>query len=156
VTGASAPSPQARRQIASGEHASEQESVQRMSQVAPSLHYTLPLAPTVIVHVEPPEQSTLHELPQLPLHSLSIAQASVQLEPAQAEPSMSQAVPLSQAHEVPVQVGGGTSSPPQAAIRARTAREDEVRMGSVPEARRRGRVATGVHRVHGCAANVRP
>lgn len=111
----SAPSPQARRQVESAEHDSEQLSVQRMSQVAPPVQVTLPLGPRVRLQVEPPPQSMLHELPQVPLHSLSRLQSSEQLLPAQPEPSMSQAAPASHAHEVPVQVGGGTGSlPPQA------------------------------------------
>jgi hypothetical protein len=94
-----------------------------MSQVAPSLHDTLPLAPRVIVHVEPPEQSMLQELPQVPLHVLSSVQLSVQLLPAQLEPSMSQAVPASHAHEVPVHVGGEASLPQAANARSKIASE---------------------------------
>lgn len=111
----SAPSPQASRQVESAEHDSEHEPVHRMSQVAPPEHETLPLAPRVMSQVEPPPQLMLHESPQVPLHSLFMAQASVQLSPAQSEPSMSQALPTSHAHEVPVQTGGGTGSLPQAA-----------------------------------------
>jgi hypothetical protein len=81
-----------------------------MRQVAPSLQVTLPLGPTVISQVEPPEQSTLHDAPHEPVHSLSLVQSRLQLPPSQAEPSVVQAVPASHAHEVPLQVGVGTSS----------------------------------------------
>ena len=106
-----APSPHARRQVESGAHDSEHESVQRMSQVAPPEHETLPLAPSVIAQVEPPEHVMLQDSPQVPLHSLSMVHASVQLSPAQPEPARSQAVPASHEHELPVQVGGGVSPP---------------------------------------------
>ena len=102
------------RQVESAEHDSEHEPVHRMSQVAPSLQLMLPLGPSVISHVEPPEQSMLHELPQVPLHWLWSVQSSVQLLPAQLEPSMSQALPASHEHDVPVHVGGGGASLPQA------------------------------------------
>lgn len=89
-----------------------------MSHVEPPVQVTLPLGPRVSSQVEPPAQSTLHELPQVPLHWLSLVQSSVQLSPAQLEPSMSQALPASHAHDVPVQAGGGTASLPQAATSA--------------------------------------
>ncbi len=114
-----APAPQAIRHVESGEHDSEQLPVHRMSQVAPSLHETLPLAPTVMSHVEPPEQLTLHDWPHVPLHSLSLVHASEQLLPAQLEPSMSHEVPASQAHDVPLHVGGGGASLPHAVTNTR-------------------------------------
>ena len=70
VTVIDAPSPQARRQVESDEHESEHESVQRMSQTDPPEHVTLPLGPSVSSQVEPPTQSTRHDAPQVPLHSL--------------------------------------------------------------------------------------
>jgi len=87
-----------------------------MSHVAPSEQLTLPLAPRVISHVEPPEQSMLHDMPQVPLHSLLSVHPRVQLLPAQLEPSMSHALPASQVHDVPVHVGGGGASLPQADV----------------------------------------
>jgi hypothetical protein len=48
----------------------EQEPVQVMWQVELPLHETLPLAPTVAVHVELPVQSTLQESRQAPLQSV--------------------------------------------------------------------------------------
>ena len=110
-----AAAPQARRQVESAEHDSEHEPVQRMSQVEPPEHDTLPLAPRVIEQVEAPPHEMLHESPQVPLHSLAMVQARVQLSPAQPEPARSHAAPAAQAHEVPEQTGGGTSSLPQAA-----------------------------------------
>ena len=103
----------------SGEHDSEHEPVQRMLHVAPSEQLTLPLAPTVMSHVEPPEHSMLHDMPHVPLHWLSSVQPSVQLLPAQPEPSMSQAVPASHVHELPVHVGGGGALLPHADPMAR-------------------------------------
>jgi hypothetical protein len=107
----SAPSPQASRQVESDEHDSEHEPVQRMSHVAPSLQLTLPLAPSVITHVDPPEQSMLHDVPQVPLHWLSSVHPREQLLPAQLEPSMSHSEPASQVQDVPEHVGGGASLP---------------------------------------------
>ncbi len=118
------PSPHARRQVESAEHDREQVSTQRISQVLPLAQVTLPLGPTVIRHVEPMAQSTLHELPHVPLHSLWSPQSSEQLLPAQLEPSMSQAEPASQAHEVPVQVGGPASWPHAASTKAATTTRD--------------------------------
>lgn len=88
--------------------------MQRIRQVAPSVHETLLDGPIVISHVEPPEQSMLHDEPQEPLHSLSSMQSRVQLLPSQEVPSVEQAEPGSQEHDVPVHVGGGGPSPPQA------------------------------------------
>ncbi len=109
-----APSPQARRHVESGEHDSEHDPVQRMSHVAPSEQEMLPLAPSVMLQVEPPEQSMLHDIPHVPLHWFSSVQPSVQLSPAQLDPSMSHALPASHVHDVPVHVGGGGASLPQA------------------------------------------
>lgn len=122
-----APSPHASVQVESGAHDSEQVSVQRMLHVEPPLQVTLPLAPTVRSQREPPAQLALHELPQAPVQVLSIGQLSVQLSPAQPESPRSQAVPASQAHELPVQAGGGTSSPPQAT----TAKASQVERANV-------------------------
>jgi hypothetical protein len=134
--------------VASGAHDSEQESVQRMSHVAPAAHDALPLGPSVSTQVAPAAHATLQEAPQLPLHSLSIAQLSVQLSPAQPEPSRSQAAPAAQAHDVPVHVGGGVESPPQALAIATTRLRASswcIRPGgaSLAPARARGQVGDG-------------
>lgn len=123
-----APSPQASRQVESGEHDSEHDPVQRISQVDAPEHDTLPLGPSVIAQVEPPAQPTLHDSPHVPLHWLAIAHDSVQLPPAHDEPSMSHALPASHAHDVPVHAGGGMSSPPQATNDDRTNARQRVRI----------------------------
>ena len=52
------------------EQLTEQQPVQVMWQVELPLHETLPLAPTVAVHVELPVQSTLQESRHAPLHTV--------------------------------------------------------------------------------------
>lgn len=85
--------------------------MQRIRQVAPSVHEMLLLSPIVISQVEPPPQSMLHDEPHEPLHSFSSEQSSVQLLPSHEVPSVEQAAPGSQAHDVPVQVGAAVSLP---------------------------------------------
>jgi hypothetical protein len=48
----------------------EQVPVQAMWQVELPLHETLPLGPTVAVHVELPVQSRLHDSRQTPAHAV--------------------------------------------------------------------------------------
>lgn len=117
-TASSSPSPQASSQLAP-EHDSEQLPVQVMRQTASPAHVTLLLGPTVIVHSEPPEQSTLQDSPHEPLHSLSRAQSRLQLPPSQSEPSVLHEAPASHVHDVPLHVGGGGPSSPHASIETR-------------------------------------
>jgi hypothetical protein len=63
-------SPEQRRSQVALVQLTEQEPVQVMWQVELPLHETLPLAPTVAVHVELPVQSTLQESRQAPLQSV--------------------------------------------------------------------------------------
>jgi len=48
----------------------EQDPVHTMWQVAPPVHETLPLGPTVRLHVEKPAQLALQDWPQLPAQEL--------------------------------------------------------------------------------------
>jgi len=109
--------------VESAEHDRLQLPVQRIEQVEPSLQLTLPLSPTVISQVEPPEQSRLHDAPHDPEHSLSSVHASVQLSPSHEVPSVLHAAPGSQAHEVPLHVGAAVSPPQATRVRAETAIE---------------------------------
>jgi hypothetical protein len=101
-------------QVESPEHEIEQVSRQRISQVEPSVQVTLLLGPTVMMQVEPPAQSRLHEEPHSPVHSLSSTQSSEQLFCSHEVPSVLQAEPGSHEHEVPLHVGGGGPSLPHA------------------------------------------
>lgn len=112
-----APAPQASLHVESAEHDIEHEPVQVIVQSEPSLQVTLPLSPTVMTQVEPPEQSRLHESPHEPLQSLEDVQSSEQLACSHDDPLVSQAAPGSQVQLVPVQVGG--SAPPPHAVTAR-------------------------------------
>lgn len=92
----------------------EHESVHWMLQVEPSLQSILALVPTTRSQVEPPLQSTVHDAPQLPVHSLSLLQSSEQLFPLQPESPRSQDVPAGQSQVEPVHSGGGGESLPHA------------------------------------------
>jgi hypothetical protein len=92
----------------------EHEPVQRTVHVEPPVQPTLALAPTVTSQSDMPAQLMLHESPQVPVQVLPLAQASEHESPAQPESPMSQDVFVGHAHELPVQVGGGVESPPQA------------------------------------------
>lgn len=59
-----------RSQVAAEPQLTEQVPVQVTWQVAPAAQETLPLAPTVTLQVDSPAQLTLHDWPQVPVHSL--------------------------------------------------------------------------------------
>jgi hypothetical protein len=87
----------------------EQEPVQVMWQVEFPLQDTLPLAPTVAVHVELPVQSTLHESWHDPAQLVWFEQPSEQLPPSppQVFAVNAQLVPELHVHDAPEQVGAG-------------------------------------------------
>lgn len=89
-------------------------------QVAPAAHDTLPLAPSVTSH-ELPTQLMLHESPHVPLHDASSGHDSEQLSPAHPESPISHEAAGAHAHELPVHVGGGVSTPHAPASRTRAA-----------------------------------
>jgi hypothetical protein len=97
----------------------EQPPVQVTSQVEPSLHEMLPLAPSVTAHEASTPQSMLHESPHAPLHVASLPHAREQL-PPQVCVVKSHEVAASQAQLVPVQAGGGFigETPPQLVAKA--------------------------------------
>jgi hypothetical protein len=102
----------------------EQEPVQVMWQVAFPLHDTLPLAPTVVVQVELPVQSTLHESRQVPEQSVWFSQANEQPLPPSA-PHRSglsaQLIPELQEQLPPLHDAGGVLAPPQPRTPSRSA-----------------------------------
>lgn len=102
-----------------------------MWQVELPLHETLPLAPTVVVHVEFPVQDRLHESKQVPMHIVWFSQDNEQLpaSPPQVPALNAQLVPELQEQVAPEQVGGGTEEDPPQAQRARTTIVSRVRIG---------------------------
>jgi len=93
---------------------SEHEPVHVTWQVEPSVQVTLPLSPTVGLHVDMPAQSTLHDLPHVPWHVLWSLQASEQLSwVPQALAVMSHVMPDEHVQLAPVQLGGGASGSPE-------------------------------------------
>lgn len=92
----------------------EHDPVHCTAHVEPAAQLTLPLGPTVTSHSAPVVQLMLHDAPHEPVQVDSAGQLRVQLSPLQAESPMSQAVPASHVHELPVQLGGGGPSSPHA------------------------------------------
>ncbi len=74
-------------------------------QVEPPPQLMLLLAPAVILQVEPPLQSTLHDSPQEPAQSLLFAQSREQLPPAHEESPISHVLSAGHTHEVPAHSG---------------------------------------------------
>jgi hypothetical protein len=95
----------------------EQEPVQVTWQVELPLHETLPLGPTVVVQVELPVQSTLHESWHEPLQLVWFEHDREQLpaSPPQVLELKAQAAPELHEQVAPPQVGGVALEPPQAA-----------------------------------------
>jgi hypothetical protein len=69
----------------------------------------LALGPAVTLQVDAPPQASEQDCPQLPTQSFLLAQARVQLLPAQPPEEKSQLVPDGQTQLVPVQVGAGAA-----------------------------------------------
>jgi hypothetical protein len=86
------------------------------------LHEMLPLGPTVVVQVELPVQSRLHDSAHEPSQLVWFAQASVQLPapPPQIVGLKLQLVPELQAQVDPLQTAAGGEEPPQPQRKART------------------------------------
>jgi len=63
---------------------------------------TLPLSPEVSVHVLEPLQSALHEVPQVPVHALLLAQLNEQLCPVHPPPCHVQLAPAWHVHVDPL------------------------------------------------------
>ena len=95
----------------------EQEPVQVMWQVELPLHDTLPLGPTVVVHVEFPPQFRLQESRHSPAHDVWFSHESEQLpaSPPQVVPLNEQLVPELQVQLAPVQTGAGADEDPHPA-----------------------------------------
>lgn len=93
-------------QVESVPQVTEQSAVHVTLQVAPSVHDTLPLLPTVVLQLEPPLQVMLHDSPQVPLHWLLSLHSSEQLPPLQPDCENVHDAPAAQLHVVPVQVTG--------------------------------------------------
>lgn len=109
----------------------EQEPVQVMWQVELPLQDTLPLGPTVVVHVEFPVQARLHESRHSPEHVVWFSHESEQLpaSPPQVPALKAQLVPELQEQVAPLHVGGGAElDPPQAPRTATTTMASRVRI----------------------------
>lgn len=119
-------------QVESSLQLTEQLPLQVIWQVAPSEQVTLLLSPTVSSQVEPPPQSTLHDAPQVPVHSLSAEQSRLQLACSQSLPCRPQASPAGHAQLVPLHSGGGTLSelPQPGASRNNASKVKAIFMGS--------------------------
>jgi hypothetical protein len=100
----------------------EQEPVQVMWQVELPLQLTLPLGPTVVVHVELLAQFRLHESVHAPEQAVWFSHESEQLpaSPPQIAAVKSQLIPELQVQLAPVQTGGGAEEDPPQAPRSRT------------------------------------
>jgi hypothetical protein len=108
----------------------EQEPVQVMWHVELPLHDTLPLGPTVVVHVEFPVQFRLQESRHSPAHDVWFSHESEQLpaSPPQVAPLNEQFIPELQVQLAPVQTGAGTEEEDPQPARMRTIAPSRLRI----------------------------